>query len=219
MKIEEKLKLYKDKGFYLKDGEIYSHKNHLITSYLIRIVVNEKQINILRPQLVWYFTYNEIPVKMYYKDKNRNNCNIDNLSITPIHRAGRKKKPNKVVISYSKVKEKPFLNDIDLLKEIIVSKGKGQLTNKCEIMLILIVNKLISKFRYQNIDDRLDCKNDAILKLLSEWKGFNEYKYEKALPYFTELAKRSMANCYNQLKGNQRYNGKPRMISISNWKQ
>lgn len=92
-----------------------------------------------------------------------------------------------------------YINDNDLYFEIVLSKGRGQLTRKAEQMLILIANKIIVKLPYYNPEDRLDCLNTAILQLLSNWKSFNEKKFTLAVPFYTEIAKRGLAAGFNQL--------------------
>jgi hypothetical protein len=89
-----------------------------------------------------------------------------------------------------------YVEDNDLWYEIVLSKGKGYLTKKAEKMLILIAQKVMKKLerRYNSEDDKLDCLQQGILHLLSKWNGFDERKFPKALPYFSEIAKRGMAD-------------------------
>jgi len=97
-------------------------------------------------------------------------------------------------------KQRNYLNDVDLLYEIILSKGKGKLTKNAEKMFINLVTELSKKFIYYNPDDRYDCMQSALLKLLTSWQKFDELKYDKPFRYFTEMAKRSMANEINILR-------------------
>jgi DNA-directed RNA polymerase specialized sigma subunit len=100
-----------------------------------------------------------------------------------------------------------YLNDRDLYYEIVISKGKGNLTPKAEKLLILIANRVITKFesQYKTIDDRNDCLQNGILGLLDNWKTFNELEYSQALPYFTEVVKRAMAAGYNIINNRKSY--------------
>jgi len=100
-----------------------------------------------------------------------------------------------------------YLNDRELYYEIVVSKGKGKLTKKAEVMFILIANNTIRKkqSKYKNSDDMDDCLQQGILRLFENWKGFNERKYTSALPYFTEIFKRGIADGYNVLYNKKSY--------------
>jgi len=96
-----------------------------------------------------------------------------------------------------------YLNDTDLFYEIVLSKGKGNLTRKAEKYFSLIGTKLIKKMsnRYKDKDEELDCLQNGLLMMLENWYGFDERKYKKALPYYTEIAKRGMTYQFNELRG------------------
>ena len=64
------------------------------------------------------------------------------------------------------VKGNHYINDNELFREIIISKGQGKLTKKAENMLILIANRIIYKLYYKDPMDRQDCLNTAIYQLL-----------------------------------------------------
>jgi len=93
-----------------------------------------------------------------------------------------------------------YVNDNDLVYEIMLSQGKGLLTKKAEKMLILIAKNAILKKRsyYQETQDYDDCYQEGVLMLLLNWKKFNHKKYYYALPYFTEIFKRGLAFGYNK---------------------
>jgi len=109
---------------------------------------------------------------------------------------------------------KNYINDTDLLYQIIISKGRGKITKELETMLLLIVNELGKKFIYKNYNDLFDCKGAAILRLFEIWQNFNELKYDKALPYFTEIAKREFAKCYNKLNWIRWDKTYPKLINL-----
>lgn len=91
-----------------------------------------------------------------------------------------------------------YIDDDELVYEIILSKGKGFLTEKAAMMMILIAKNFIRRKRYNDDDDRKDAQQEGLLNLLLNWEKFNEKKYTKALPYYTELLKRSFAMSFNQ---------------------
>lgn len=100
-----------------------------------------------------------------------------------------------------------YINDDDLYYEIILSKGKGKLTNKAVHYLQLIAKNTIRKKQkdYKDIDDMLDCMYSGLLMMLENWYNFNENKYKHALPYFTEIYKRGIAHAYNELNQKKPY--------------
>jgi hypothetical protein len=98
-----------------------------------------------------------------------------------------------------KIKPTYYINDDEFLYEVILSKGRGKLTKKCENMFILLSNRVINKLQYYNPEDRKDCLNTSILQLFSNWKSFNEKKFVSPLRYFTECSKRGLAAGFNEL--------------------
>ena len=101
-----------------------------------------------------------------------------------------------------------YLNDRDLYYEIVLSKGKGKLTKRAEHMLMLIAENFIRKFDklYKSKDDKMDCFQQCLLHLFSNWKSFNDKKYCNSLPFFTEVCKRGLADGNNLIKNKKSYN-------------
>ena len=100
-----------------------------------------------------------------------------------------------------------YLEDRDLFYEIVLSKGKGQLTRKAEKFLELIaVNTIRKKQRdYKDEDEMLDCLQQGLLRLFENWMNFNEKKFSSALPYFSEVFKRGMCDGYNLIHNKKSY--------------
>jgi len=115
------------------------------------------------------------------------------------------------------VKKRSYINDIDLKYEIILSKGKGYATKKLKLMLYKICYRLNEKFYYTNDDDRYDIMMDSYVDVMRKWIGYNEIKYNKALPYITEIAKRSHANHFNISKSKGMTNFDGPIVSINEW--
>jgi hypothetical protein len=104
--------------------------------------------------------------------------------------------------------KKGYLNEDDFYYEIVLSKGKGLLTKKAEIMIKLIGDNTIIKLknRYKTEDDMNDCLQSGLLFMYLNWNSFNEKRFKVAMPYFTEIFKRGAADGYNKLlnkKSNQ----------------
>jgi len=96
-----------------------------------------------------------------------------------------------------------YLEDSDLYYEIVLSKGKGDLTRKAEHYLELIAKNMIRRKQkdYRDQDELNDCMQTGLLVLFENWYSFNEKKFKNALPYYTEVYKRGLAAGYNELHG------------------
>ena len=95
-----------------------------------------------------------------------------------------------------------YLDEDEFYYEIVLSKGKGVLTKKAEIMLIKIANNFIKRKsdHYKTDDDKNDCVQTGLLFMFQNWNNFNNKKYKTAMPYFSEIFKRGIAQGYNELR-------------------
>lgn len=109
-----------------------------------------------------------------------------------------------------------YLEDRELYYEIVLSKGKGKLTKKAENMLMLIGNRIITKKErnYNSIDDRNDCLQQGLYMMFQNWRNFNEKRYKSALPYFSEIFKRAMAQGLKEIYNIKNNKEKVTMISL-----
>lgn len=94
-----------------------------------------------------------------------------------------------------------YINDNELYYEIRLSQGKGYLTARATAFFILIADNFIRRKRYMNDDLRNDCYQTAIEHMLKNYMNFNYKKYNKALPYMTEICKRGLAMGFNESIG------------------
>ena len=85
--------------------------------------------------------------------------------------------------------KKGYLDEDDFYYQIVLSKGKGLLTKKAEIMIKLIGDNTIIKLkhRYKSDDDMNDCCQSGLLHMYINWYSFNEKRFKVAMPYFTEV--------------------------------
>jgi len=100
-------------------------------------------------------------------------------------------------------RKRNYLNNRDLLMEIKLSKEKGNLTPTAVKMLILLSEKLQTRLKYQDDEDRKDCLAFAQLDLLSYWDRFDENKSSNAFAYYTQIAKKGLAKGWNKLHPNK----------------
>lgn len=112
-----------------------------------------------------------------------------------------------------------YLDDNDLFYEIVLSKGKGFLTKKAERMFVLIGENMIRRKNnfYKTQDDKNDCLQTGLLFMFEKWNNFNEKKYKSALPYFSEIFKRGMAQGYNDLIQKKTNQDKVSMVSLDSF--
>jgi hypothetical protein len=89
----------------------------------------------------------------------------------------------------------------ELYYEIVVSLAMGRLTRRAVALLELIGSKLITKFSYNNTDDKRDCHHTAMYTIYKMWQSFNP-DYSNAFAYFSEVYKRGLAAGYKQLYPN-----------------
>ena len=102
-------------------------------------------------------------------------------------------------------RKRNYLNNRDLLEQIILSKEQDELTPKALEFLMLLADKCSRKLSYANPDDRQDCIASAYMDLFKYWRNFNP-KYPNAFAYFTEIAKRGYAKGWNKIHP-QKYKG------------
>jgi hypothetical protein len=63
-------------------------------------------------------------------------------------------------------------------------------------------------------DDKNDCLQTGLLFMFEKWRGFNEKKFKLALPYFSEIFKRGMAQGHHDLMNTKTNQDKITMISL-----
>lgn len=213
MELKEKIEIFINKGWKYDSntGIFTTHTNIPFKSKTCIIYYNSKTISVQKTHFAWYIMTGEVCFRIKHIDKDQNNFKFNNLmKVEPFNRVEylkiNKPKPKpkikakQIILKPEIKKTKKYIIDDELVYEIIISKGKGKLTKNAEIMLIEICNNIIKKFSYKNPDDKNDCKQEAICHVFHEWKNFDECKYSSAFPYFSELAKRAITRCFNQLR-------------------
>ena len=201
-----------DKGFtYDKEtNTIYTHKNKIIKGRQLTTIIGDKTISVSKAQFIYYMTTGVFATKMHYKDGDSSNIDVSNLELYThqLKEYNKKHKPEITIPKISKPRKpydiktsKHYLNSIELTYEMVVSNGKGKLTDNSCVMLSKMVDGVAKKFSYRSTDDAYDVKQEALLSVLVDWRGYDYDKYPNAFPYFTEIIKRALARGYNKLRG------------------
>ena len=94
---------------------------------------------------------------------------------------------------------KQYLKNKDLLKEILISKEKDELTPRAQEMFQLLALRTIRKMHYYNPIDKDDCMQTGLLDMFANWRNFDVTKSNNAFAYFTEIFKRGIARGYGEL--------------------
>lgn len=96
---------------------------------------------------------------------------------------------------------KEYVSNPALLKQIIISKEQGELTDEALQMLMLMVENISSKKKYPSKEEKEDCQQQAILDCLLYWKSFDPSKSAQPNPfaYFTSLITNGIAKGWNSL--------------------
>jgi len=91
------------------------------------------------------------------------------------------------------------VKNADLVREIIKSKEKNELTPSALVMLLKMVKKIGGNFTYYDPMDRDDCEQAAVEDILKYWRGFKPELSTNAFSYYTQLIKNGFAKGWKQL--------------------
>lgn len=92
-----------------------------------------------------------------------------------------------------------YIQNSKLIYEIVLSRGMGKRSRNLEQMLYKISEGVWVKLtKGATYDFKYDMLNDILLQIYRKWNKFNEKKYDDAIPYFTEIAKRAAADSWNR---------------------
>ena len=92
-----------------------------------------------------------------------------------------------------RINESHYVENKEMMKEVIISKAMGTITPKLLQQCIKIVKGVSKKFKYNDEEDRLDCEAYAYEVIIKNWYHFDELKFTNAFAYYTEIVKRAFA--------------------------
>lgn len=119
-----------------------------------------------------------------------------------------------------KEKKKKYLNNEDLRDEILKSKESKIASDKLGRMFILLVDNVARSFYWENQDDALDCKANALADLCSNFWKYNRYNTKtgvenNAFSFCTQIAYFGIAGA-NRILYPEKYSGTISLTCLDN---
>jgi len=108
------------------------------------------------------------------------------------------KKKAKKKVAKKKAKKKNYLNNKDLLAEVILSKSKGKMTDKLAHMLTVLCARYGRKGNFANYTYNDDMQAYAMMMLVRTWNSFKPEKSNNPFAFFTQCIKNSFIQFLNQ---------------------
>lgn len=99
-----------------------------------------------------------------------------------------------------KKKKTNYLNNRDLLAEVIKSKENGQMTDKLARMLMMLCKRYASRGNFANYSYNEDMQGYALQQLCNTWNNFDPAKSSNPFAFFTQCVKNSFIQYLNQEK-------------------
>ena len=118
----------------------------------------------------------------------------------PITKKKKKKKKKKVV--KKKPKKRNYLNNRDLLSEVLLSKlnDPPKMTDKLARMLMMLCARYGRRSNFANYTYNEDMQAYAMMMLVRTWNSFNPEKSNNPFAFFTQCVKNSFIQFLNSEK-------------------
>lgn len=94
-------------------------------------------------------------------------------------------------VTTTKPKKKNYLNNKDMLAEVIASKQAGEMSKELGKMLMMLCFRYSQKGCYVNYSFNQDMQAYAMMMLVRTWKRFDPTKSSNPFAFFTECIKNS----------------------------
>ena len=88
-------------------------------------------------------------------------------------------------------KKKNYINNKDMLAEVIKSKQQGEMTDKFARMIMLLVKRYSGQGSYSGYTYVEDMESYALFIVCKAWNSFDPEKYDNPFAYFTQTIKRA----------------------------
>jgi DNA-directed RNA polymerase specialized sigma24 family protein len=97
-------------------------------------------------------------------------------------------------------KKVKYLNNRDLLAEVVKSKQQGKMTNELAKMLTLLTARYGKKGNFSGYTYNEDMQAYAMMMLVRTWNSFDPEKSSNPFAFFTQCIKHSFIQYLNQEK-------------------
>jgi DNA-directed RNA polymerase specialized sigma subunit len=103
-------------------------------------------------------------------------------------------------ITYKKNTKNMYITKAELLKEVIISKQKGKMSNELARMLMLLTSKYAKSSNFARYTFNEDMQAFALMMLVRTWNSFDPTKSENPFAFFTQCIKNSFIQFLNTEK-------------------
>ncbi len=110
------------------------------------------------------------------------------------------KKNNKKAAPKKPPKKKNYLNNKDLLAQVMLSKEQDDMTDELAKMLQTLCARYASRAQFANYTYNEDMQAYAMMMLVRTWRSFNPEKSNNPFAFFTQCIKNSFIQMLNQEK-------------------
>ena len=97
-------------------------------------------------------------------------------------------------------KKRNYLNNRDLLAQVMLSKEQEKMTDELAKMLQMLCKRYASRAQFANYTYNEDMQAYAMMMLVRTWKSFNPEKSNNPFAFFTQCVKNSFIQMLNQEK-------------------
>jgi DNA-directed RNA polymerase specialized sigma subunit len=92
-----------------------------------------------------------------------------------------------------------YVDNKALIKAIVESKEKGELSKEALTMLDRMVKEISKIFKYKMEEDREDCQAFAMEDVIKYWDRFDPSKSNNAFAFYTQMIKNGYAKGWRRL--------------------
>lgn len=92
-----------------------------------------------------------------------------------------------------------YVNNKELLVEIIKSKEQKQLTPEALKMLMMMTERISTVLKYKIEEDRQDCIAFALEDIIRYWDRFDPSKSSNPFAFYTQIIKNGLAKGWRRL--------------------
>ena len=107
-------------------------------------------------------------------------------------------------INTGRINESHYVENKEMMYEMIISKEMGIISPKLLLMCMKIVKNVNKQFTYKDVDDRQDVIAYSYEVIIKNWYHFDLDKYSNVFAYITEIVKRAHAFQWKQLQKNKK---------------